>query len=199
MCPSHPGPFDAPARLWPGSPSTGRPAPRRLHPIRGAPPDALDQRPRYRRVVSDATIKRICDFEPIGPGFTKARAELGITSMGMQVVDLPPGFERYPTHDHVADGQEEVYVVLAGGGTLVIDGEPHEINSEVLARVGPGVRRKLVAGPEGLRVLALGGIPGTFEAKPYTELSAPPADPGGGADPGTTPDQGTSQDVGVRQ
>ena len=121
--------------------------------------------------MTDATIKRISDFEAISPGFTKARAELGVTSVGMQVVDLPPGFERYPTHDHVADGQEEIYITLAGGGTLVVDGEPHEINSEVLARVGPTTRRKLVAGPEGMRVLVLGGIPGTFEAKPFTELS----------------------------
>jgi quercetin dioxygenase-like cupin family protein len=126
--------------------------------------------------MADATIKRISDFEAIAPGFTKARAELGVTSMGMQVVDLPPGFERYPTHDHVADGQEEVYIVLAGGGTLVVDGEPNELNSEVLARVGPAVRRKLVAGPEGMRVLVLGGVPGTFDAKPFTELdTAPPA------------------------
>ena len=121
--------------------------------------------------MPDATIKRIADFEAITPGFTKARAELGVTSMGMQVVDLPPGFERYPTHDHVADGQEEVYVTRAGGGTLVVDDQPHEINAEVLARVGPATRRKLVAGPEGIRVLVLGGIPGSFEAKPYTELS----------------------------
>jgi quercetin dioxygenase-like cupin family protein len=121
--------------------------------------------------VPDATIKRISDFEAIAPGFTKARAELGVTCVGMQVVDLPPGFERYPTHDHVADGQEEVYITLAGGGTLVVDDEPHEINAEVLARVGPATRRKLVAGPEGMRVLVLGGVPGTFEAKPYTELS----------------------------
>jgi quercetin dioxygenase-like cupin family protein len=130
--------------------------------------------------MPDATIKRISDFEAISPGFTKARAELGVTSVGMQVVDLPPGFERYPTHDHVADGQEEVYITLAGGGTLVVDEQPHEINSEVLARVGPATRRKLVAGPEGMRVLVLGGVPGTFEAKPFTELSADGPEPASG-------------------
>ena len=42
-----------------------------------------------------------------------------------------------------------------------------------LYRVGPSVRRKLWPGPDGARLLVLGGIPGSFEHKDYTELGAP--------------------------
>jgi hypothetical protein len=43
-----------------------------------------------------------------------------------------------------------------------------------MVRVGPAVRRKLWPGPDGMRVLALGAIPGAvYESPPITELGAP--------------------------
>jgi mannose-6-phosphate isomerase-like protein (cupin superfamily) len=57
-------------------------------------------------------------------------------------------------------GQEEVYVALRGSGTLVVDDEQYPIDSEHIVRVGPGVVRKILASPDGLRLLALGGTPG---------------------------------------
>ena len=56
-------------------------------------------------------------------GMKHARAELGVTSFGMQVIDLPPNVEGYPEHDHAESGQEEVYVVLSGEVDLTVDGE----------------------------------------------------------------------------
>jgi len=110
----------------------------------------------------------------------KVRAELGLTSFGVQTIDLPPNSDRHPWHDHKADGQEELYVALRGGGTLEVEGaEPVELApGETLARVGPGARRRVVAGPNGVRLLVVGGVPGkTFIAKDFTELGAPdPAD-----------------------
>ena len=45
---------------------------------------------------------------------------LGVTSFGMQILELPPNLEGYPEHDHAQGGQEEVYVVLRGAGEIEI-------------------------------------------------------------------------------
>ena len=44
-------------------------------------------------------------------------------------------------------------------GTLAVAG-----SAGTFARVGPEERRKLVPGPDGVTVLALGGVPGAFES-----------------------------------
>ena len=63
--------------------------------------------------MPDYTAKRIDDMEAaFGGGFVKARAELGVSAFGMQVIKMPPDYDEYPEHDHAADGQEEVYLAL---------------------------------------------------------------------------------------
>jgi hypothetical protein len=109
--------------------------------------------------------------------FKRARAALGVESFGMQVMDLPPNSPHHPRHDHRIDGQEEVYVVLRGGGEIEIEGTRHSITPETLVRVGPTLSRKLWPGQDGMRVLVLGGVPGSAYAAPeVTRLDAP--DPG---------------------
>ena len=43
-----------------------------------------------------------------------------------------------------------------------------------MARVGPEQHRQILPGADGIRLLALGGRPGTFDAPGWTELGAPP-------------------------
>ncbi|HEY6780111.1 MAG TPA: hypothetical protein VI111_04110 [Thermoleophilaceae bacterium] len=121
------------------------------------------------------TVKRIDDMEAIFRGaFKKVRAELGVTAFGLQVIDLPPNADQYPEHDHAEDGQEEVYAVLRGSGELDIDGERFPLDGDTLANVAPGTKRKVYAGPEGLRVLVIGGVPGAaYEVREFTELGQP--------------------------
>ena len=124
--------------------------------------------------MADYTAKKIAEMEATyGGGFVKARAELGVSSFGIQLIQLPPDSSDYPEHDHVADGQEEVYLAISGSGVIEIDGERVELDSETLVRVGPAARRKLLSGPDGLRVFALGGAPGeVYKIKPSSELSS---------------------------
>jgi mannose-6-phosphate isomerase-like protein (cupin superfamily) len=124
--------------------------------------------------MANYTAKRIDEMEAaFGGGLKKARAELGVESFGMQVVDLPPNYNDYPEHDHESDGQEEVYSVMQGSGQIEIEGERIDLTPDVLVRVGPGIKRKLFSGPAGLRVLALGGTPGAvYEAAEFTELTS---------------------------
>ena len=122
------------------------------------------------------TVKKIDDMEAIyGGGFKRARAELGVESFGMQILDLPPNMtDQYPAHDHSDDGQEEVYLVLRGAAEIEIDGEAHQLDPETMVRVGPGVMRRLRTGSAGARVLALGGCTGkAYEAPNVTELGTP--------------------------
>jgi mannose-6-phosphate isomerase-like protein (cupin superfamily) len=125
--------------------------------------------------MADYAVKSIDEMEAafLG-GMKRARAELGVESFGMQVIDLPPNFDQYPEHDHSESGQEEVYVVLRGGGEIAIGGEQVPLEVDRILRVGPGEKRKVVSGPEGIRLLALGGTPGqAYEAPEVTQLGAP--------------------------
>jgi hypothetical protein len=122
--------------------------------------------------MADYTAKRIDEMEAgFGGGFVKARAELGVTAFGFQVIQLPPDFTEYPEHDHSEAGQEEVFIALGGSGWMDIEGERVELDGDTLVRVGPDAKRKIHAGPQGLRVLAIGGVPGkAYEINPVTEL-----------------------------
>ena len=125
--------------------------------------------------MGDYTAKRIDDMEAafLG-GFKRARAELGVESFGMQVLDMPPNLEAYPEHDHAESGQEEVFVVLRGSGELEVDGERIPVDTDTIVRVGPKARRKFWPGDEGMRVLALGGVPGqAYEAPDVSRLGEP--------------------------
>jgi mannose-6-phosphate isomerase-like protein (cupin superfamily) len=109
-------------------------------------------------------LKRIDDLAAIGRGAVKlAGDDLGVESFGLQVLDLPPGFADYPEHDHAHDGQEEVYVVIDGTAELTIDGTRVEVAAGTIVRVAAAARRKLVPGPAGARVLAIGCAPGGYE------------------------------------
>ena len=124
--------------------------------------------------MSDYTAKQIRHMEAgFGGGFVKARAELGVTAFGMQVIQMPPDYGDYPEHDHSDSGQEEVFVTLSGSGWMDIEGERVEMEPETLIRVAADVRRKVHAGPQGIRMLVVGGCPGeAYKIVPTTELGA---------------------------
>ena len=123
--------------------------------------------------MADYTAKNIDEMEAaFGGAMKKVRAELGVSSFGMQVIDLPPDYADYPEHDHGESGQEEVYAALRGSGHIDVEGERIDISPDVIVRVGPTARRKVFAGPEGLRMIALGATPGKpYEINPNTELA----------------------------
>ena len=95
-----------------------------------------------------------------GIKFHTVARELGVTAWGMNALAIEAGCTGHPEHDHVKDGQEEVYVVLKGSGTLDASGEKTELQQGSIVRVGPTTKRKILPGPEGIVVLALGATPG---------------------------------------
>ena len=124
--------------------------------------------------MSTYNVKRIDEMETAyGGGMRLARAALGVTSFGMQVEEFPPNFDQYPEHSHSEDGQEEVYVVLRGSAEIEIEGKRIPLDAETIVRVEPGVSRRIFAGPQGVRILALGGVPGAaYEPPDFSKIEA---------------------------
>lgn len=108
----------------------------------------------------DVTVKRIDELEGYQGQFLQAGKGLGVTAWGMNVLKLPAKWADYPDHDHVKDGQEEVYVVLEGSAKLQAGGKHWDLAPGLLARVGPRQKRKITPGKEGVTLLVLGGTPG---------------------------------------
>src|ERR671937_2100683 len=114
-------------------------------------------------------------MEPmLGGVFRRARASLGASAFGMQVLQMPPGADFYPNHDHAHDGQEEVYVVLGGSADFDIDGERVHVEPETAVRVAPTTKRRIHPGPDGVRILAVGGVPGGSYGRQTSPTSAAP-------------------------
>ena len=91
-----------------------------------------------------------------GERFQALRRDLGVSTFGMNLITLAP---RQRGRIHAHERQEEVYLVIEGELTLVVEGDQeHVLGNGQLARVGPSVRRQLVnRGTEPLVLLALGG------------------------------------------
>lgn len=68
------------------------------------------------------------------------RRTLELRAFGINVVEIPAG-KSIPEHDETGRDQEEVFYVLEGSPTLVIDGEDHPARAGMFARVDPEHKR----------------------------------------------------------
>jgi quercetin dioxygenase-like cupin family protein len=79
------------------------------------------------------------DCEPSG-NWSLVRRTLGLRSFGMNLVDIPSG-EQIPEHDEAGRDQEEVFYVVSGTPTLVVEGEDLPVRAGTFARLDPEHRR----------------------------------------------------------
>jgi quercetin dioxygenase-like cupin family protein len=85
----------------------------------------------------------------------------------MNVVDIEPG-DRIPEHDETGRDQEEVFIVLSGNATLVVDGRAHPAPAGTFARIDPPLLRTVVnTGDETASVLIV-SAPTTSGFEPDT-------------------------------
>ena len=89
-----------------------------------------------------------------GLEFRMATDALGLERSGLTYQRVPPG-HRFP-YGHTHRTQEEVYVVVGGGGRMKLDDEVVELRRWDAVRVPPGTWRGYEAGPEGLELLVIG-------------------------------------------
>jgi quercetin dioxygenase-like cupin family protein len=88
------------------------------------------------------TIRRREEFERSGK-WLLARRGLGLSSFGMNLVEIPPG-DQIPEHDESERDHEEVFIVLSGAATLVVEGQEHDAPAGTFARLDPPLRRTVV-------------------------------------------------------
>ena len=86
--------------------------------------------------------------------FRAATKALGLKESGLTYQRVPPGY-RFP-YGHTHETQEEVYVVVGGGGRMAVDDEVVELRQWDAVRVPPGSWRGYEAGPDGLELLIVG-------------------------------------------
>ncbi len=86
--------------------------------------------------------------------FRMATGALGLENSGLSYQRVPPGY-RFP-YGHTHETQEEVYVVVRGGGRMKVDDEIVDLAEWDAVRVAPGAWRGYEAGPDGLEILVIG-------------------------------------------
>lgn len=83
------------------------------------------------------------------------RKHLDSRDLGVSLFRYGANLRNPMAHSHRE--QEEAYVVVAGSGRALLDGEVVELGQWDVVRVSPEVVRVFEAGPDGLDVIAVGG------------------------------------------
>lgn len=84
-----------------------------------------------------------------------SRTLLDSRDLGVSLFTFAPEFHSPTGHRHRE--QEEAYVVVSGGGRMLIGDEVIDLRMWDVVRVAPEVVRAFEAGPDGLEVIAVGG------------------------------------------
>jgi uncharacterized cupin superfamily protein len=92
--------------------------------------------------MSGFTIAAPDEMETAG-NWMLVRRTLGIESFGINMVEIGPG-ESIPEHDETGRDQEEVFLVVEGSPSLVVDGREIEMPAGTFARLDPQLSRTVV-------------------------------------------------------
>lgn len=112
--------------------------------------------------MSAYTLKNLKEVENSAPkfGFAPdlearfASSALELERAGLSYQRLAPGF-RIPFAHHHAE-QEEIYVIVSGGGRMKLDDEVIELRQWDAIRVAADTTRNFEAGSEGAELIAFG-------------------------------------------
>jgi uncharacterized cupin superfamily protein len=96
---------------------------------------------RTREVAMSFRLAHRAECETIG-NWQLVRRTLELESFGINVVEIASG-EQIPEHDEIDRDQEELFLVLGGEPTLVIDGEDHAAPTGTFARLDPEHKRTM--------------------------------------------------------
>lgn len=95
------------------------------------------------------------------PPLTSPRHQLGLQGVALGLINLPPRQGYTFTHHHRE--QEEVYIVLAGNGELLVDGELVPLAAGDIVRIDAESQRALNnPGTEPLQVICAGAVPAGY-------------------------------------
>src|SRR5690349_7036837 len=83
------------------------------------------------------------------------RKALELQQFGFSYQKMQPNYRQGFAHVHKE--QEELYLVIGGGGRVKIDDDIVDLKQWDALRVGPGVTRQFESGGDGLEYIAIGG------------------------------------------
>jgi uncharacterized cupin superfamily protein len=105
--------------------------------------------------VSAAALKPGPGPHPAASPYDKSIGEaLGVRGFGLYQIELPPGGETV-RHDHLDDQAEDVYAIVGGTGTVVIDDQEVRVGPGEFIAVTPESARHVCAGDGGLIFIAV--------------------------------------------
>ena len=110
--------------------------------------------------MSGFTIKHDEELERDYGKWVLVRRSLGLEAFGLNVVELPPG-ESIPEHDETERDQEEVFLVLDGAPTMVVDGADHALRRGSYVRLDPEPRRTVRNDGDGVARVLIVSAPRT--------------------------------------
>jgi quercetin dioxygenase-like cupin family protein len=112
------------------------------------------------------SVVNVNELEASGPsGAVRfVRRALGVEAFGINWFELPAGAEGHE-HDETGSGQEEVCIVVRGGGIWRVDGEEAPVQEGSVIRFDPESTRCPVAGPDGLGFFTIGARRGGYEPR----------------------------------
>lgn len=90
--------------------------------------------------MGDFTIKHDDELERDYGKWVLVRRSLGVSTFGINTVELPPG-DSIPEHDETGRDHEELFFVVDGTPTLVVDGADHPLREGSFARLDPQPKR----------------------------------------------------------
>jgi mannose-6-phosphate isomerase-like protein (cupin superfamily) len=115
--------------------------------------------------MTDYTVKNLKEDVPNSAeqfGIEEMEARFGrkaleLESFGFSHQKFDPNYRQ--GFGHVHREQEEAYVILDGSGRVKVGDDIVDLKQWDVIRVGPGVTRQFESGPEGLELIAIGGMP----------------------------------------
>jgi len=97
--------------------------------------------------MANYAIKHRDEFERMeGSGectWLLARKALGTGAFGYNLVEIGPGGQ-IPEHDEARSGQVELYAILEGEATMLLDGEEHPAPAGTFVSIEPAATRQIL-------------------------------------------------------
>ncbi|KAB1188377.1 MULTISPECIES: cupin domain-containing protein [Haloferax] len=95
------------------------------------------------------------DVDELGGGLHFMRDALETERLGVTILECDPNWTG-KAHDHAEEGHEEVYFLVSGVATLVVDGEVIPLESGDAVRVSPEATRQFRNGDTASFVVVTG-------------------------------------------
>jgi mannose-6-phosphate isomerase-like protein (cupin superfamily) len=110
--------------------------------------------------LSAYTIKNLMEIEDSASGQAPgiearfARRHIDSDHLGVTYISYGPNARSPLGHSHRE--QEEVYVIVAGSGSIKLNDDVLELRQWDVVRVAPSTLRAVESGPDGLQLIAVG-------------------------------------------